>query len=396
MMVANVGSTSFKYRLLDMSDESILAEGRIERIGSEESPVAHSAGDHSHSGTHPMPGFADAIRWAIERLTDEDSGVIGEMSEIDAVGFKTVHLKDEPGCYLLTEDVMTNMEAYNSLAPAHNPSYVAAIRLMGEICPGTPLVGLFEPAFHTTMPDCASTYGVPWSWREKHGVKRYGFHGASHRYISQRAPQIARSDHKKCRMVSCHLGGSSSLCAIVNGASVDTTMGVSPQAGIENGNRCGDLDVFAVLYVMDQEGYSTDDVRKILGGEGGLAGISGTSGDVRDLEEAIEQGSERAQIARDVFCYQVKKTIGAYTAAMGGLDLIAFAGGIGERGTKIREKICEGLSCIGVEIDTANNAALVGSEGEIGLYSAPVRVVVVNTNEELIVAREVVRALSDN
>lgn len=387
ILVVNVGSTSFKYRLLDMPAENILAEGRLERIGSSESPVAVRFGDVEESGTAHLPDYDAAIQRMMHDLTGSHSP-LASLSEIGAVGFKTVHLDGTPGCYLLNDDLIGKMEAMDGVAPAHNPPYVQAVKRMRELFPTLPLVGLFEPAFHVTMPDYAYTYGVPREWEEKHRVRRFGFHGASHRYVSERGPTVAGLDPERCRMVSAHLGGSSSLCAIRDGKSIDTSMGMSPQSGVEHSTRNGELDVFAVLHVMDRENLSTSDVRRILCEDAGLAGVSGTSGDVRDIESAIDKGNDRARLALEVFCYNVKKTIGAYAAALGGLDLIALAGGIGERGVRARAMMLEGLEYLGVHVDPIRNGKVLGSEGLISTGTSPVKVAVVLTNEELVVARE--------
>jgi len=387
ILVVNVGSTSFKYRLLDMPAEKMLAEGRLERIGGAESPVEFRAGTHHESGTAKLPDYAAALRRMMSDLTGPHSPVHA-LDAIHAVGFKTVILDGTPGCYLLDDDLIARMEAMNDLAPAHNPPYVRAVRQTRELFPGLPLIGLFEPAFHVTMPDYAYTYGVPRAWAEKHGVRRLGFHGASHRYVSEVAPKLAGRDPANCRLISAHLGGSSSLCAVLNGRSIDTSMGMSPQSGVEHSTRNGELDVFAVLHVMDREKLSTADVRRILCKEAGLAGVSGTSGDVRDLEAGIAAGNDRARLALEMFCYNVKKTIGAYAAALGGLDVIGLAGGIGERGVRVREKMLGGLEFLGIRLDAEKNAAHTGQEGIISADDSPVAVVVVRTNEELVVARE--------
>ena len=311
------------------------------------------------------------------------------------MGFKTVHLDGTPGCYLLDDTLIGRMEAMDDLAPAHNPPYVKAVRKMRELFPALPLVGLFEPAFHVTMPDYAAAYGVPARWAKEHSVRKYGFHGASHRYVSEAAPRIAGKDPQVCRLVSAHLGGSSSLCAVLNGKSIDTSMGTSPQSGVDHSTRNGDLDVFAVLRVMDREGLSTAEVRRILCKESGLAGVSGTSGDVRDIETAMAEGNDAARLALDMFCYNVKKTIGAYAAALGGLDVIGLAGGIGERGVAVRKKMLSGLEFLGVVLDDERNESHTGQEGIISAEDSPVTVAVVRTNEELVVAREAYKLLQN-
>ncbi|HID10144.1 MAG TPA: acetate/propionate family kinase [Candidatus Latescibacteria bacterium] len=389
ILVANVGSTSFKYKLFDMEDETVLAEGRIERVGETSSPSVHWVrGEEAFQGEVSVLDYPSAIRNALGYV----ERAIGDLSRLSAVGFKTVHLRGEPGAYLLTEEVLSRMEEYNFVAPIHNPPYVRAVRIFRELLPEVSLVGLFEPAFHREMPDYAYIYGVPYRWYEEYGIRRYGFHGASHRYISERVPEMLGVSSEGLRLVSCHLGGSSSVCAISGGKSVDTSMGFSPQEGVLNATRTGDVDVFAVLYVMEHEGLSPVQMAELLCRQGGLLGLSGISGDVRDLEEAAEKGDERARLALEAFCYGVKKYIGAYAAALGGLDALAFAGGIGERGWKVRERICKDLGFLGVRLDPKRNRRLEG-EGMISDERSHVKVLVIRTDEELIVAREVRRVV---
>ncbi|MGA1195696.1 MAG: hypothetical protein ACO36I_04235, partial [Candidatus Latescibacterota bacterium] len=239
ILVANVGSTSFKYRLFDMGNASVLAEGRLERIGDVQSPVTHHIGPHQYVSNQALPDYPSAIRDVITRLTDPQTGVLSDLSELSAVGFKTVHMRGQSGTYRLTEDILQRMADYNDLAPAHNPPYIQAIRIFAKLYPNLPLIGLFEPAFHTTIPDYAYIYGIPYEWYEKYGIRKYGFHGASHRYVAQRVPQLLHRDPKNLRIISCHLGGSASMCAIQNGQSIDTTMGFSPQEGLLNSTRNG-------------------------------------------------------------------------------------------------------------------------------------------------------------
>lgn len=393
ILIANVGSTSFKYKLFEMEEERVLAEGRIERVGSTDAGVEHRAdGKEGIERTVPIPDYPAAVSKAISLLTDPTLGAVSELSEVAAVGFKTVHLRGEPGAYLLSEEILERMEEYNDLVPAHNPPYIKAIRIFRELLPGIPLVGLFEPAFHITMPDYAYIYGVPYEWYERYGVRKYGFHGASHRYVSERAPEIMGVSQRGLKLISCHLGGSSSLCAIADGVSVDTSMGFSAQDGILNATRNGDLDAFVIPFIMDREGLSTEEVREKLSKEGGLLGISGVSEDMRDIEEAAEEGNDRARLAIDAFCYGVKKYIGAYAAAMGGLDAVAFAGGIGEKGTNVRRKVCEGLEFLGVELDDERNRQG-APDSIISTDRAKVSVLIVRTNEEIVVARETARII---
>jgi acetate kinase len=355
ILVPNLGSTSLKYQLLEMPAGQTLARGRLERV-------------------------AD-YRAAIGAI---DTGG----AAIDAVAFKAVLAgPGYCGTFVIDDDVIAALEEYLPAAPVHNAIYLTGIRAFREALPGVPLVAAFEPEFHATMPEYAVRYGVPAEWREKYGVRRYGYHGASHQYVSERAPQILGRPGQGLRLVSCHLGGSSSMCAIRDGRSVDTTMGFSPQSGLENATRHGELDAFAVLYVMERTGWSVAEVRAQLAQTGGLAGLSGIAGgDVRDLEKAAAEGHRDAALALEVFTYQVRKAIGAFAAAMGGLDAIAFTGGIGENSARLREACCAGLEFLGVELDAARNREGTGDR-VVSAAGARVGVVALATNEELVVAR---------
>ncbi len=385
ILVANVGSTSFKYKLFDMTDETVLAEGRLERIGGTQCPVEHRVGRSETRTTCALPDYPSAIQNVMDAL-DAAGGLRGA-SDLDAVGFKTVHLRGKPGTYALDAGILERMADYTELAPAHNPPYIQAIRIFQALYPGLPLVGLFEPAFHTTIPDYAYTYSVPYAWYETYGVRKYGFHGASHRYISERAPRLLGRAAEELNLISCHLGGSASLCAIKNGRSIDTTMGFSAQDGIIHGSRNGAIDPFIIPFVMDREKLSTDEIRRILTTESGLLGISGVSGDVRDLEAAAAAGNRRAKLAVETFCYGVKTAIGAMAAALGGIDALAFAGGIGERGVQVRRRICRGLEFLGIQLDPEKNCSG-PPERLISASESDVKTLIVTTNEEIIVARE--------
>ena len=286
------------------------------------------------------------------------------------------------------------LEASTPLAPMHNPAYIASIRAFQKLLPKTPLVAVFETWFHQTIPDYATEFGVPRFWVEKYDVRRYGYHGASHRYISERVPQLLRRESAEgLRVISCHLGGSSSVCAIKDGESIDTSMGTSTQYGMIQSTRCGELDAFAVLYLMDKEGFSTDEIRRQLIEDSGVKGISGTSGDMRDVEAAMEAGDDKARLALDTYCYGVKKYIGAYIAALGGVDVIAFAGGIGEKSPIARAKICDGLEGCGIHLDAEKNEQLTG-EADLSADNSRTKILIVSTNEELIVSRETARVLT--
>jgi acetate kinase len=357
ILVPNLGSTSLKYQILEMPAETVLAKGRLERVAD----------------------YRDAIRQI-------DAG----QTRIDAVALKAVHGGPRyRGTFVVDEGVVSALRQFLPAAPAHNAIYLTAIEAFREAMPDTPIVAAFEPEFHATMPEWARLYGVPGTWLEE-GVVKYGFHGASHQYVSERAAAILG---QPARLVSCHLGGSSSMCAIHAGRSVDTTMGFSPQSGLANATRHGDLDVFAVLYMMERHGWSPQDVRRQLTKGGGLAGLSGVEGgDLRDIEAAAGQGSRRAELALAVFAYEVKKTIGAYAAAMGGLDAVAFTGGIGENSARLRSACCQGLYFLGIRLDPERNEAGSGDR-IVSAADSKIAVLALATNEELIVARRAYRCL---
>ena len=396
ILCANVGSTSFKYQIINMQTSTSLVKGGVERIGNSPSAFTHTVpGKPSREGEIDAPSHIHAIAHAMQLITDPEVGCLTNLNQLDGIGFKTILAKGYWRSARITEDVIAALEESTPLAPMHNPAYIASIRAFQELLPNTPLVAVFETWFHQTIPDYAYEFGVPRFWVEQHEIRKYGFHGASHRYISERVPQIlGRNNSEGLRIISCHLGGSSSICAIKDGKSMDTSMGASTQYGMIQSTRCGDLDVFAVMYLMDKEGFSTDEIRRQLIEESGVKGISGTSGDMRDVEAAIETGNDNARLALETYVYGVKKYIGAYIAALGGVDVIAFAGGIGEKGTKTRSQICEGLEWCGIHLDLKKNEKLTG-EGEISADNSRAKILVVSTNEELIVARETARVLSD-
>ncbi len=355
ILVPNLGSTSLKYQVLEMPAGRALARGRKERVSDYRAAIAQI------------------------RLGD---------TRVDAVAFKAVH--GGPGyrrTAIIDEVVLAALEEYQPAAPAHNAIYLTAIRAFREAFPQAPLVAAFETEFHATMPEYAARYGVPAGWRERFGIRRYGFHGASHRYVSERAPELLGRPRESLRLVSCHLGGSSSICAIRGGRSVDTTMGFSPQSGLESATRHGDLDVFAVLYMMERNAWTVDQVREQLTHTGGLAGLAGVAGgDLRDIEAAASAGNPDARLAVEVFAYQVTKTIGAYAAAMSGLDAIAFTGGIGENSAALRARCLEPLRFLGVGLDAEANERSSGDR-VVSPADSPVAVAALATNEELIVAR---------
>ncbi len=394
ILAINVGSTSLKFRLFEMPAEIVLASGRIERVGDALSPVSWTVGESPHRREErSCPDQQAAIALALNILTQSADPVLSLVSDLACVAFKAVHAEGIADTVFFDDGVLAAMAEYIPLAPMHNPPYMEAVRVFGNLAPNVPLIGVFEPAFHRTIPDHARTYAIPWRWSEKYRIRRYGFHGASHRYVASRVPQLLGRADDRLRIISCHLGGSSSVCALEAGESRDTSMGFSTQSGLPHATRSGDLDPFVPLYLMQKEQLDPEQLGHILASEGGLSGISGMGGDVRDLERAAAQGDGRAALALDVFVYEIQKYVGAYFVALGGLDVLALTGGIGENGVALRARICAGLGCLGVDIDSERNEA-VGSEGVISTPSSPVTVAVIAANEELVIAREAMKLLA--
>lgn len=385
VLVANLGSTSFKYRLFEMADERQLARGDIERIGSPQSRCVVEVGPMRRELTAHVGDHAAAVRQCLEQLTDPEAGCLKEAAEVSAIGFKAVHGGRISGVQRVTPEVLAAMEEMSEVAPAHNPPYIAAMRLLGEKLPEIPLVAAFETGFHETIPDRNRYYPAPYAWAEQFHIKRWGFHGASHRYIATRIAEILGRDD--LRVVSCHLGGSNSLCAIRAGESMATSMGMSPQSGIAHNNRAGDFDPFAIPVIMKHTGQTHAQVLADLAEHSGLLGLSGTSGDVRDLEEAAAAGNARARLALDVFVADIRHALGAMLVELGGADAIVFTGGIGENGAAIRASVTAGLEELGIVLDADANVTAKG-ESKISAPQSRTQIWVVPTNEELIVARQ--------
>lgn len=384
ILVANLGSTSFKYQLLDMDGEAQLARGSIERIGSPESRCVVTIGGRRSEKLLRVPDHAEAVRQCLAQLTDPESGCIRDASEVSAIGFKAVFGGRVDGVQRVTPEVLAAMEEVAWAAPAHNPPYIRAMRLLSEKMPQIPLVAAFETDFHRTIPDCNRLYAVPLEWAEQGLVRRWGYHGASHRYIATRIAQLLKRDD--LRVISCHLGGSSSLCAIRNGKSVANSFGTSAQSGLPHNNRAGDFDPYAIPLVMKLTGKSLDEVLQMLASQCGLLGLSGLSGDVRDLTEAAEKGHARAKLALEVFASHVRHYLGAYLVELGGADVIVFTGGIGENQAAFRAMVLRDLEELGIVLDPAVNETT-RTEAPIHAASSRVQIWVVPTNEELIVAR---------
>ena len=386
ILICNVGSTSLKYQLFDMdAGEKVLCAGGAERVGAEKSLFYHKnnvTGDAVNQDA-VFPTHKEAICAMLDQLLN---GCIQSLAEISCVGFKVVHAKGVTGVQYLTEDVLRAMADFNSVAPAHNPPYIAAIRQFKDLMPNTPMIGSFETAFHANMPPEAYLYSIPLELSKEHAIRRYGFHGASLEYLSTwTAEKMGREDLK---LVCCHLGGSGSLCAVKNGISIDTTMGMGLQCGVLQNNRIGDIDPYIIFHLVEECGMELGEVKKMLQSKSGLYGLSGgVSNDLRDIQDAAKNGNEDCQNALNAYAYGIKKYIGAYAAAMGGLDGIVFGGGIGRKSDIIRAMSMEGLEFLGVQVDAEKNRNAVGG-GDISKDGAPVRIFVVDTNEEIVVARK--------
>jgi acetate kinase len=374
-LIPNIGSTSFKFRVLDMPGETVLAQGRVERIGQPGGECAD---------------YPAAIRKCIAEIAGPGKP-LKSMAEIGAVGFKAVHAGPLNEPQLIGDDFLAALEEFSFLAPAHNPPYITAIKAFRQELPGVPLVAVMEPFPYRFMNEASTTYAVPYEWRIEYGIRRYGFHGATHRSASQYAQALLGRNN--IRHISCHLGGSSSMAAFRDGVAVDVSMGASPQSGLPQNNRVGDIDVFAVLHMMKKLKLDPDQMAVLLGRRSGLAGISGGSGDIRDLSEAAAKGDSRSQLALDVFVYAIRHYLGAFLLELGGLDAITFSGGIGENSADIRGAVLKDLSGFGIEVDENKNNFIKG-EGEISADSSAVKVLVVPANEEIVVARETVAVVN--
>ncbi len=384
ILIANPGSTSYKCKLYQVEGMTVLFQATVERIGDAAGIFSWAFGNETQqSTTLPVPDYRTAVKLTVDTLLQKH-----RIDDVSAIGFKTVHAKGVTGCVELTDDVLAAMEEYRSLAPVHTDVYVRAINVFKELLPSTPLVGLFETHFHAGIPPEAYLYGIPYEYYEKHGIRKYGFHGASHRYIGMRANEL----YGARKVISCHLGGSSSVCAIRDGWSVDTSMGMSPQSGLLNARRVGDLDPYALLYLMDKEKLSTKQVGDILMSRGGLYGISGTSGDFRDIEQAMAKGDVRAKLAFETFAYYVRRYIGEYLAVLNGADCVVFTAGAGQKSVLLRTTIASNMENLGIVLDPERNRSN-PAEGLISAEGSPVKIAIIPTNEEFVVAQEVKKFL---
>lgn len=398
ILIINAGSSSLKYQLIDMDNENVLAKGNAERIGIKDSLLTHEViGKEKFKISKNFNDHTEAIKEVIKTLISADKGVITDMSEIGAVGHRVVHGGERfKESVLIDDEVMDAIRANIDLAPLHNPANIMGIEACMKIMPGVPMSAVFDTAFHQTMPREAFLYAIPYESYLKHGIRRYGFHGTSHKYVSLRAAQILERPIEELKIVTCHLGNGSSIAAVKHGKSIDTSMGFTPLDGLPMGTRSGSIDPAIVSYLMEKEDLTIDETSEYLNKQSGVLGISGVSSDFRDLADAAADNVERAKLALEVFNYQVKKYIGEYAAAMGGIDCVVFTAGIGENTPAIREESCQGLEFLGIKVDPVKNNSKeiqTSKEGIVSTDDTPVKVLVVPTNEELMIARETINLL---
>lgn len=390
ILVLNCGSSSIKYKLYDMEGEKVLAQGGVERIGLDGAfiKVTLPSGEKRQI-MHDMPDHKEGVNVVFKALLDPEMGALKSLDEIDAVGHRIVQGGDKFNQSMLVDkSVEDGIEELCDLAPVHNAGHLKGIRAVDALMPKTPQVVVFDNAFHSTMPDYAYLYAIPYELYEKYHVRRYGFHGTSHRYVSKRVCEILGLDQADSKVITCHIGNGASIAAVLNGKVVDTSMGLTPLAGVMMGSRCGDIDPSAVTYLMEKLNMTPHEMSDFLNKKSGVLGITGISSDMRDVEAAANEGNERAVLALKMYAYRVKKYIGSYAAAMGGVDAVVFTAGVGENQTGLRADICRGLEFLGIEIDEAVNATARGREAVISSPSSRVKVVVVPTDEEIVIARD--------
>ena len=392
ILVLNCGSSSLKYQLLDMKDDEVydlLAKGLVERIGMEAGCITHkAAGKDKFVREMPIADHTVGIQAVIDALLDKEYGVLSSLDDIEAVGHRVVHGAEEFVCsQLITDKVIAQLEKCSVFAPLHNPANILGIRAVSAVLPTVPQVGVFDTAFHQTMPSYAYMYALPYEYYEKYGVRRYGFHGTSHKYVSAKGAKFAGLELDYSKIITCHLGNGSSISAVLNGKSIDTTMGFTPLEGLIMGTRCGNIDPEVVTYIQEKEGLSAAEMSKVMNKKSGFLGLSGLSSDCRDLNEAANNGDERAKLTLKKLTYDITKFIGAYAAAMNGVDLIVFTGGIGENNSRLRRRICENLTYLGVKFDYDANVTR-GEDTMISLPDSKVKVALITTNEELMIARD--------
>lgn len=398
VLVINSGSSSIKYQLFEMSDKSVLARGMAERIGIRGSLLAHYPKGKAvyRSTEQEIKNHGKALELIFEALVNRDYGVLGSPDEIDAIGHRVVHggeIFSEP--VTVDREIKENIRLLSDLAPLHNPANLTGIEACEKIIPGIRQVAVFDTSFHQTIPKPAYIYAIPYSYYEKYRIRKYGFHGTSHKYVAQRAAKMLDRQLGELRLITCHLGNGASITAVQGGRSVDTSMGFTPLEGVAMGTRSGDLDPAVITWLMEKEGLNPSEINEILNNQGGVLGISGLSSDFRDIEKAVLAGNERARLAQELFIYKVKKYIGAYAAVLNGLDALVFTAGVGENSPVIRAGICEGLDYLGIRIDHQRNL-IRGRETDISAPGSHGRILVIPTNEELMIAEETVRVIDDD
>lgn len=392
ILVLNCGSSSLKYQLLDMKNDEVydlLAKGLVERIGMEVGCLKHQAtGKDAYVKEMPMDDHTVAIKSVIDALLDKEFGVLSSLEDIEAVGHRVVHGAEEFVCsQLITDKVVAQLEKCSVFAPLHNPANILGIKAVSAVLPSVPQVGVFDTAFHQTMPQYAYMYALPYEYYEKYGIRRYGFHGTSHKYVSAKGAKFAGLDLNYSKIITCHLGNGSSIAAVVNGKSIDTTMGFTPLEGLIMGTRCGNVDPDVVTYIQEKEGLSAAEMSQVMNKKSGFLGLSGVSSDARDLDQSANDGNARAKLTLKKLTYDITKFIGAYAAAMNGVDLIVFTGGIGENNSRLRRRVCENLTYLGVKFDYDANVVR-GEDTMITLPDSKVKVALITTNEELMIARD--------
>ncbi len=395
ILVLNCGSSSIKYALYDMDSKSIMTSGGAERVGLDGAFVkVKLANGEKKTIMHDIPEHTEGVKFIFSLLTDHEIGVIKDLKEIDAVGHRMVHGGEKFNkSVLLTDEVLKTFEECSDLAPLHNPANLKGVRAVQELMPGLPQVGVFDTAFHQTMPKEAYMYAIPYELYEKYGVRRYGFHGTSHRYVSQRVCEYLGVKAEGKKIITCHIGNGGSIAAVKDGKCVDTSMGLTPLEGLMMGTRSGDIDGGAVTFIEKKLGLDADGMSNLLNKKSGLLGVSGISSDMREIFQANQDGNERAKLAFDMYCYRVRKYVGSYAAAMNGCDIIVFTAGVGENQADMRESVCNGLSFMGVEIDVEKNKTIHGEEAVISTPNSKVTVVVVPTDEELMIASDTLALL---
>lgn len=396
VLVINCGSSSLKYQVLDMDGEVLLAKGLVERIGMDGSVITHTktGAEEKWVNETPMPTHKEAIQQVLDAVVDEDHGVLKSMSELGAVGHRVVHAGEAYSHSVVIDDqVMSVLEDCTELAPLHNPPNILGIQACKELMPTTPMVAVFDTAYHQTMPPESYIYALPYEYYEKYRVRRYGFHGTSHKYVAHRAAEMLGLDEKHLKVITCHLGNGASITAIKGGEVIDTSMGFTPLEGLVMGTRCGDIDPAIMTYVAEKENLDNDEIIDVMNKESGVLGISGISSDFRDIEAAAESGNERAQLAMKVFAHKVRFFIGAYIAEMNGVDAIVFTAGVGENDIGMRDIICDNLDNLGIHLDLIKNRVR-GKEAIISASDSKVKILLIPTNEELMIARDTVWRVS--